>query len=73
MKPAMAPESSAFRSRGVHVGEMFEGRQFFENCFALLVWKLVEELPDGAGPDDPAFHRFLLFALFARDIFKTSL
>jgi hypothetical protein len=52
--------------------EIFQPWQLFENCLTVPVGKLVEELPNRMGPDDTAFHRFLLSAFFARAILTTS-
>jgi len=72
MKPAMAAESPAFRSDGVHIREVFQRWQLFEYRLPVPVWKLGKELPNRTSQDDAVFHRFLLRAFFARDSFITS-
>jgi len=72
MKPAVAAESPAFSSHGVHIREVFQRWQFFEYRLTVPVWELSKELPNRTSQDDTVFHRFLLRAFFARDSFITS-
>ena len=72
MKPAMAAESPAFGSDGVHIREVFQRWQLFEYRLPVPVWKLGKEPPNRTSQDDAVFHRFLLRAFFARDNFITS-
>jgi hypothetical protein len=70
MKPAMAAESPAFGSDGVHIREVFQCWQLFEYRLPVPVWKLGKELPYRTSQDDAVFHRFFR-AFFARDSFIT--